>query len=408
MKYTNDRPSPRDPERQWDHDTEAHGAGRAGMEDTVSADTGAGPDKGAGLNGSEAGTGGRTGPGDGRAAESGGPGGGFDEQTLKDLLQGAVNDLEPAPNALEHLRRAVPARRTRRRQALVGAVAALVLGGAAVPALVHVATKAGASDDRPANAANSRRTPGAQGGTHGEGRDGQATGSPTKPGDAGKGRKGEGGKKGAKDKGPKRGSTGPGPDPSDTVDAASPICTRTQLGNGSASTGPADANGAVYGSFRLVNISGSACTVDGPGLLSTTSQGGVDAAGIKVVDHTSGDAATDLPDPATVPGTVNLLPGEAFQVRFAWIPAAGGGSSGCGATTPPTSDPSPDGNGSAADGQPGSEQPDAGGATGGDPGHGDAGVLISYTPSAGAPGAGSTTVANACAGTIYRTDVLGG
>ncbi|MEK8171549.1 hypothetical protein NKH77_25375 [Streptomyces sp. M19] len=84
---------------------------------------------------------------------------GVDEEALRRLMRGAVDDIEPSANALEHLRRAVPARRTRRRQALVGAVAAVVLAGVSVPALVHVATGGGDSDDRPANAASSHRTP---------------------------------------------------------------------------------------------------------------------------------------------------------------------------------------------------------------------------------------------------------
>ncbi|KUJ67478.1 hypothetical protein ACZ90_26835 [Streptomyces albus subsp. albus] len=464
MKHTNDKPGPGDPDRQRDHDTEADGAGRAGAEDTPiagsegtpSVGAGAGSDggdvaglgegagsgdgSGAELSDPEAGRGGSaepsdlevgkggsaelgegagsgdgdgTGTGDGGAG-SGGPGldgaeaGGFDERLLRGLLQGAVEDLEPAPDALEHLRRAVPARRTRRRQALVGAVAALVLGGAALPALVHVATTGNGSHDRRANAGSSESTPGVQGGAHGEGSDGRETGRPTGPGDEGKHHKGKDGKKDGKKEGPKHGGTDPGPIPSSTLNATSPTCTRAQLSNSAASTGPADANGNVYGSFRMVNISSSPCTVDGPGSVSSAPQGGADPARITVVDHTSGDAATDLPDPATVPATLILQPGEAFQVRFAWIPAAGGGPSGCTATSTPTPDPSPDAGGAAPDGQTDSEQPDTGGTTGGDPGQPDASVLLTYTPASGAPDAGSTSVPNACAGTIYRTGVLAG
>ncbi|MGW4705839.1 hypothetical protein ACWEP1_36530, partial [Streptomyces sp. NPDC004285] len=72
-----------------------------------------------------------------------GPGEGGDELALRRLFQDAVGDLEPSLGSLEHLRRAVPARRARKRQAIVGAAAAAVLIGTAVPAFVHVAASGG-------------------------------------------------------------------------------------------------------------------------------------------------------------------------------------------------------------------------------------------------------------------------
>ncbi|MCZ0980185.1 hypothetical protein O1L60_17650 [Streptomyces diastatochromogenes] len=50
-----------------------------------------------------------------------GTGDGDDELALRRLFQDAVSGLEPSHGSLEHLRRAVPARRARKRQALVGA-----------------------------------------------------------------------------------------------------------------------------------------------------------------------------------------------------------------------------------------------------------------------------------------------
>lgn len=52
-----------------------------------------------------------------------GDGGGMDELALRRMLQGAVQGLEPSDGTLERLHRAVPARRARRRQGVVGAAA---------------------------------------------------------------------------------------------------------------------------------------------------------------------------------------------------------------------------------------------------------------------------------------------
>ena len=43
-----------------------------------------------------------------------------DEEALRRLMKAAVQGIEPTPDALHHLRRAVPARRAHRRQVLVG------------------------------------------------------------------------------------------------------------------------------------------------------------------------------------------------------------------------------------------------------------------------------------------------
>ena len=56
----------------------------------------------------------------------------MDEVALCRLLRGAVQDLEPADGTLDHLHRAVPARRARRRQGVVGAAAAALLIGTAI------------------------------------------------------------------------------------------------------------------------------------------------------------------------------------------------------------------------------------------------------------------------------------
>ncbi|WKX71720.1 DUF4232 domain-containing protein [Streptomyces sp. XD-27] len=406
MNHKNHRPGAEDPDRRHDHDhappetagpgtpPETAGAAEpddAGVPDDVGVPETAATDAGAGVPDE---------PDE------------LDELALRRLLRGAVDDIDPSPDALDHLRRAVPARRTRRRQALVGAAAAVVFGGAAMPALVHVATTGNASDDRPANAASSERTPGVQGGAHGEGSDGKETGKPSRPEDREKGDKGRHDKdKADKDEDPKDDSSGPGPNPSGTLSATSPVCTRAQLGDGGASAGAADANGHVYGSFRVVNVSSAACTVDGAGAVSPVAQGSADGTRIAVVDHTAGDAAAQLPDPSTTTNQLILQPGQAYEVKFAWIPAAGGGTTGCSsAGASPTPDPTPDG----GTGAPPQEEPATGGetdttgGTGDGGGQPDASVLLNYTPAIGAPATASTVLSSACAGTVYRTGLLAG
>ncbi|MBO3673960.1 hypothetical protein J5X86_02735 [Streptomyces sp. NEAU-YJ-81] len=331
--------------------------------------------------------------------------GGEDEEAMRRLLHRAVDDLEPSSDSLDHLRRAVPARRARRRQALVGAAAAVVLGCAAVPALVHVATTSNGADDRPANAASSHRTPETSGGRHGEGSGGKGSDGPA---DSVEQDKGDKDKDKGKDKPPKGeeegGPGGTAPDPSNTLNATSPTCSRAQLTSGGAgSVGAADAEGRVYGSFRVANVSDSACMVEGSGSVGASAQGGADASRILVVDHTAGDAAAGLPDPSLQPGTLILKPGQAYEVKFAWIPTAGGGTSGCSTTGTPTPDPSTDPAQDGPQDNPSTGEPGGGGG-GGEPQ--DASVLVSHTPEAGDPAAASVTIGGACAGTIYRTGLL--
>ncbi|MDC7337736.1 hypothetical protein PQR15_16050 [Streptomyces lydicus] len=145
------------------------------------------------------------------------------------------------------------------------------------------------------------------------------------------------------------------------MDVTSPACSRDQLGQGTGTVRPADSAGRVYGSFRVVNTSGAACSVEGGGTVGVVAQGSTNPDRIHVVDHTSGDEATGLPDPATTPDKLVLKPGEAYEVQFAWIPESGGGTTGCVSPGPsPTPDPTKD---------PG-QSPDAGATTAGDGGGG--------------------------------------
>ncbi|MFF2504098.1 hypothetical protein ACFVTY_12090 [Streptomyces sp. NPDC058067] len=327
---------------------------------------------------------------------------GGDELALRRLLHEAVEEIEPKSGTLEHLRRAVPVRRARKRQAVVGMAAAALFCGMAIPALVHV-TDSSDSNDRPSIAGNSEASHGGTG--SGKGPDGgqSSTGSPS-----GKSKsKGKGGKKnkpGDKGKGAGGGATG-GPDPASTAAASSPVCGPADLGNASPNVGVADAEGKVYGSFRVTNVSQGNCTVDAPGAVSVVAQGAADATRVNVVDHTAGDAATALPDPATEPSQLILEPGMSYEVRFAWVPSAGCPATG--GPGDPSPSPSPSGAGDGSGGTTGTTTEQGGMSTqlAGEGTTADGSVLVSYTAEPDTP-TSSTTISNACQGTVYRTGIL--
>ncbi|MFD7462703.1 MULTISPECIES: hypothetical protein [unclassified Streptomyces] len=332
-----------------------------------------------------------------------------DELALRRLLHGAVEDIAPRDGTLEHLRRAVPARRARKRQAVVGMAAAALFVGTAVPALVHVSNATG-PDANPSIAGHGSQ---AQGGTG----DGKSTAGGGESSGSSSGKQEEKGEDGEKnpDKG-KGGSTesgsGGSADPSAPSADTTAVCTADQLGATGGVDAP-DSMGTVYGTFRITNISGGSCTVSGPGSLVPLAQGAADPARISLVSHTAGDPAAGLPDPSLEVPQLVLLPGAAYEVKFAWVPSdtcpTGGGDGGTdgGGTGGP--DPSPDPTPTETSGT----TPE-GTSTGGDTGTTtqliredgtlDGSVAVSYTADAGA--STGVTVPNACAGTVYRTGML--
>jgi hypothetical protein len=348
-------------------------------------------------------------------------------------MQGAVQGLEPSDGALDHLRRAVPLRRTRRRQAVVGAAAAALLIGTAIPAFLHVSRSDSTTTAHSANAGHSQSAEGSEedasdAGTGGGGQDPADPQGKTPGKTTGKGPDG-------KTESPVPGvpDTGQGdansedehrPDayeqPADQPEK--PACGGSQLEIVKATTGAPDSTGKVYGAFRIANKSGAACAVPGEGRMKFQAMGAADENRIKVVEHRTGDPAVGLPDPAKEARSLVLPPEAAYEVQFAWVPQDTCPSTG--ATPKPT--PTNGGTG---------ENPATGGTPGGDPG-GDTGgkvpepkvddvkstgtstqlltadgdpadgkVAVSHTPEEGAPSA-ATTIPNACAGTIYRTGVL--
>lgn len=219
-----------------------------------------------------------------------------------------------------------------------------------------------------------------------------------------------------------RGGGSEGADPNESLATSAPSCGRQQLGDGSAREGSPDSDGKVYGSFRVVNTSADACTVEGEGVVGASAHGRADIERINVLDHTAGDAAVGLPDPDLAASELVLKPGEAYEVKWAWVPAdcqpaeppepkveegngpegaqGGAGAGGNG----------PGGNSGGGDSGGSTGGPDTGGNQGdsGDGGETDkkASVVLSHTPDVGDPAAADTELEGACAGTLYRTGVL--
>ncbi|MFD7707301.1 hypothetical protein ACFV6E_05990 [Streptomyces sp. NPDC059785] len=313
-----------------------------------------------------------------------------DELALRRLLHQAVEEIEPSDGTLDHLRRAVPARRARKRQAAVGMAAAALFIGTAVPALVHVSNSTG-SDANPSIAGNSEQT---QGGQQGKG---QSSGSADSSGSSGTSKdKDEKDKdKQDADNGASAGSTS-GADPTASA-AGTAACTAGQLGNVTQSVGAPDAAGAVYGSFTVSNVSGTGCTVTGPGSVGASAQGAADPSKIAVARHVAGDAAAGLPDPAQEAASLVLRPGTSYVVKFAWVP-----SETCPVSGGPSPDPSPtegatDG-GASTDSGTSAQLLKTDGTV-------DGSVLVSHTSEGGSVSV-SVTVGNACAGTVYWAGLL--
>ncbi|WP_353943335.1 hypothetical protein ABII15_17940 [Streptomyces sp. HUAS MG91] len=326
-----------------------------------------------------------------------------DELALRRMMRQAVEEIEPSDAALDKLRRAVPARRARKRQATVGAVAAGVFVAMAIPAVLHV-TNTGSADDHPSIAGNSTATHKGKSAGAGDKESGGSTGHSEE-----RGKDGKKSKKGGGDKSAGGGATA-GADPASTAAASSPTCDAAELGTPVPTVGQPDAGGAVYGSFRVTNTSGGSCTVDSPGSIVTIAQGAADPAAVTVVDHTSGDRATGLPDPASQPAQLVLEPGKAYEVRFAWVPSTpcsagggdGGGTGGTGGGEPtPTPSASADTTPTTGDSSATAQLAPQLGSDGTDGGS----VVVSHVAEPGAPTA-AATIPDACAGTVYKTGLL--
>ncbi|WP_049573783.1 hypothetical protein [Streptomyces sp. SBT349] len=416
--------------------------------------------------------------GDGEGVEGAVPGGpdpsgspalSGQEEELRRLLRDAVGGIEPTSGALDHLQDAVPARRRRRRHLLIGTAASVALLGLGAPLVLSAAASVGGGGENSLDAGADHSVDGSQRGTADGGSLGihPSDGRPT------------GGAEDYPD-----GTAGPGrppggvydgqflpnsPHSDETLGASSPTCRRGQLGEVTTDLEPPDEQGRIYGLIRLANVSDTACLVTGNGELAALPFGTEGAADIQIVDRTEGDRATGLPTPDETHEELIVPAGEAYEVRFAWVPSAsaagtcevekaddedrpaddpptstadpmsadvqnapssapgenggangdganGGGAGGGGTEGPPSGsdgDGSSDGPGTTAGtGDPGEEEPSDDPSTGdpsdppSDEEEDDDGVVLRYTPAAGEPAAAQIRLEGDCSGTIYRTGVL--
>ncbi|MFJ3962457.1 hypothetical protein [Streptomyces sp. NPDC090036] len=350
-------------------------------------------------------------------------GAGSGEDELRVLLRGAVEGLQPSVDALERLRDAVPARRTRnRRAALVGAAAVVLLAGTAVPAALHLTAAEGASADHPAMAGHGT-VAGEKPGTsasdphlNGFGdrpRSSDSLGdAPAVGGVTGAPNATPGSPAGGLTAGPAGAGSSAGPaGTSGSVVGSGPLppvaapgvpgCGPDQLGVvGSARTPETD--GRVYGSFRITNVSAQGCAVSGQDSVTAAPAPGTgtgSGSAVAVVGHTAGDPASGLlPDPSAAPPALVLPPNTAYEVRFAWVPSGetcAPGTPGGGGQPPQTGSAGT----SAGIGSGPASEPQQGTAPA--PG----GVAVSHTPQSGASTT-QTTIPEACGGTVYRTGAI--
>lgn len=304
--------------------------------------------------------------------------GAAEEQALRSLLHRAVDDLQPTPDALARIRRAVPVRRARYRQAWTGAAVIAVLTAAAVPTL-HGLGALELSDGSAARAGA---------GVTAGGSSAEAQAYRSLPAD---------------DDLPLPGFPNPAPTatpspsavlatvtdsaPAPVADggtagtaAAAPDCLRADLGRAGSVTGSPDSTGRLYGIFTVTNVSGHACVLADPG--TVTAGGGTGQ--IRVVAHRVGDQAVALPDPATLTGRLLLAPSAGYRLVFAWVPDAlcpAAGSASATATVSGGPSPSSGSASAAPSGASGSAGPTLAGAS---PGAASAGSTPAASASASA------------------------
>ncbi|MFC9325109.1 hypothetical protein, partial [Kitasatospora sp. NPDC057015] len=364
-----------------------------------------------------------SGPGRSRPGETGGGGLGgplsSEERFVRELMLRSVADVQPDAAALTRIRHGVPRRRALRRGAWTCAAAVALATAVALPALGYP-EGLGLSD--PAAVGTADSTGGLPSATRTVG--GSSAGSPTSPYTWSGASGGTGNWPGAPvaSASPSTGAPASGPATAGpgTGGAPAPACGRDDLGQGSLQLRPADAAGAVYGSFTVVNTSGHDCALTGPGTLLVSAAAGSDPAQVKVLDHLAGDAATALPDPVGIAaaGPPVLAPKAAYRVQFGWVP----GSSCPGAPAPapaalggqPQASPQPVANGASAAPTAGtlsSASPTAAPTSAPSPTASPtavpsapaASITLAYTPAPAGSAAVTAVLTGACAGTVYRT-----
>ncbi|GAA0677011.1 hypothetical protein GCM10010193_32800 [Kitasatospora atroaurantiaca] len=330
---------------------------------------------------------------------------GLMERELRALLHRAVDEVQPDPAALHRIQRAVPRRRARQRNVWTGAAAAVLLTAAAVPAIHGVQHFDLSGGPAPGSALADDDHVGTAG-PNGSG----ATGRPHTPRPANPATAPAGTPAGA-DTASVSGSLSTGTGGASAGTAPVPGCGRADLGQASSHLAAADGSGKVYGWFTVRNTSGRSCELTGAGTVLVSAASGTDPSKVKVVEHTAGDPAGALPDPAGAPRSLVLAPQAGYQVQFGWVPdapcaksAAPSGQSG--------SAPTAGGQAAGADSRAAetstvstaeaSASPTGGASPTATPTGEAPSITLAHTPESGGPAVATAVVNGACTGTVYR------
>lgn len=303
------------------------------------------------------------------------------EDQLRALLHQAVADIRPAPDGLARIGREVPRRRTRHRHAWVAGSAAVLLVGA-VPAIgsaVNFTSSTAADRSAAPPSAPPSPTPAAGLGWTRPPRLGDPAAVPTLTADL-------------------SGSptTAP-PSAIASATAAVPGCAGGDLGQAASGVSAPDGSGQVSGWFTVRNVSSHSCLLTGPGTVTVSAASGIDPGKVRVVDHTAGDPAARLPDPAPAPVQLVLPPGTAYQEQFAYVPDRSCGEGG----DQPQASPSPGARAADVPATPpsatASSSPTGTGATPA------ATLTLTHTPQPDSAPLATAVLAVSCSGTVYRT-----
>ncbi|MGW3038495.1 hypothetical protein ACWC9T_00275 [Kitasatospora sp. NPDC001159] len=350
-----------------------------------------------------------------------------EERALRELMHHAVAGIQPESGALPRIRQAVPRRRAARRGAWTGAAALALAVSIALPVLHegdHLGLSGGPGSTEaqsPAPAAPSGRSSGGVGGTGAASRTGPSGTGDTAPSSGTVAASPSPGADATRGGGTITPTGAPGTGDGGII----PLCTRSDLGQGTAQVGSADGQGRILGSFTVYNVSGHSCRLGGPGAVAVTEVSGTDRSRVRTADHAPGDPAGSLPAMDTEPPV--LAPQAGYRVPFAWIPDQGCGSGGTATSAPtganqvslttqaPAASAAPaSGNSAAPSANPQPSSTPTSGPTSapsptatptGNPTTAPATATIAHTPAPGSPTAATASLPVACGGTLYRGGV---
>lgn len=288
---------------------------------------------------------------------------------LRRRLNDAVADIRPAPDALDRLRAAVPARRRRRRSMVMTTVGTVAVLAIATPVVRTVVITDQATQNSGTQSDVAQGDDDNQGDDDGKGGSGGNNGH----GSLGSGASGEDDSAGSR---PAASSANtataptalptfgliPTPPPVDPIATAGPSVTPTTatatVGPTGAPTPPAPActvndleqgpgtvlgapgaDGIAYGVVEIRNTSRHDCAIGGPGNVIVAAPPGNPPIQVSIMVHQSSDPAVRLPEVAAPGGPLTVRRGATYEFQFAWQPTAGTGVDG--SCTPGDNPPGP-------------------------------------------------------------------